>query len=57
MQNKSTATGLLFFSVTLRKNKRNLEKLLADANARLKIFCMEMEIGFIDKKNLKSSFC
>ena len=38
------------------KDKRNIEKSIADTNTRLKIFCMQKGIGFINNNNIKKDF-
>ena len=47
------STRLAFFSMITRKDKRNLEKPLADTKARLKNFCATR--GFNDNENLKNA--
>ena len=50
------STNLAFSSIIVRKDKRNIEKSTADTNVRLKIFCMQKGIGFINSNNIKEDF-
>ena len=50
---KSPSTSIAFTSIINRKGKTNIQKTLADTNARLKIFCMLKGISFIDNSVIK----
>ena len=50
------STNLAFSSIIVRKDKRNIEKSIADTNARLKNFCMQKGIEFINNNNIKENF-
>ena len=43
------ATKIAFSSITLRKNRQNINESRADFNAKLRNFCKQNNIGFIDK--------
>ena len=45
----------LFSSIILGQIKKHSEKPLADKNARLKNFCTQKELDFIDDKNLEEA--
>ena len=49
---ESPLTSIAFSSIINRKDKTNIQKTLTDANAHLKYFCMQKEIGFIDNKGI-----
>ena len=50
------STNLGFSSIIVRKNKWNIEKSIADTNARLKHVCMQKAVGFININNIKEDF-
>ena len=50
------STNLAFSSMTVRKDKRNIEKSIADTNARLKNSCMQKGIEFINNNNIKEHY-
>ena len=52
----ASSTNLAFSSIIVTKGKRNIEKSKADTNARLKKFCMQKGIGFINNNNIKEDF-
>ena len=52
----ASSTNLAFSSIIVTKGKRNIEKSIADTNARLKKFCMQKGIGFINNNNIKEDF-
>ena len=52
----ASSTNLAFSSIIIRKDKRNVEKSILDTNPRLKIFCMQKDIGFIKNSNVKEYF-
>ena len=47
------STSIAFSSIINRKNKTNIQKTLADTNARLKNFCKKKGISFIDNSGIK----
>ena len=52
---KSPSTKLCFSDIIVRKDKKNLEKPRADTNSRLKNFCKQKNLGFIENSNLKDN--
>ena len=50
------STSLAFSSIIVRKGKKNIEKSITDTNARLKNFCVQKNIGFINNSNIKEYF-
>ena len=50
------STNLAISSIIIRKDKRNVEKFIADINGRLKNFHMQKSIGFINNNNIKEYF-
>ena len=49
----SPDTVLSFSDIVFRKDKKNIEKMRADTNSRLKNFCMQKNIKLILNDNLK----
>ena len=47
------STSIAFSSIIKRKDKTNIQKTLTDTNARLKNFCMQRGISFIDSNGIK----
>ena len=47
------STSNAFSSIIKRKDKTNIQKTLTDTNARLKNFCMQRGISFIDSNGIK----
>ena len=47
------STSIAFSSIINRKDKTNIQKTLTDTNARLKNFCMQKGIRFIDNSVIK----
>ena len=46
---ESPSSSIEFSSVINRKDKTNIEKTVTDTNARLKNFCMQKGISFIEQ--------
>ena len=46
---ESASSSIEFSSAINRKDKTNIEKTLTDTNARLKNFCMQKGISFIEQ--------
>ena len=46
---ESASSSIEFSSVINRKDKTNIEKTVTDTNARLKNFCMQKGISFIEQ--------
>ena len=53
---ESPLTSIEFSSIINRKDKTNIQKTLTDANTRLKNFCMQKEISFIDNSGIKEFY-
>ena len=49
----SPGTKLVFSNTIIRKDKNNLDKHRKDANAQMKNFCKQKDIGLIDNCNLE----
>ena len=49
----SPSTQLAFSSVIVRKDKKNLEKGIIETNARLKNYCSEKGLGFIENNGIR----
>ena len=47
------STSIAFSSTINRKDKANIQKTLTDTNARLKNFCKQKGISFIDNTGIK----
>ena len=47
------STSIAFSSIINRKDKTNIQKTLTDTNARLKNFCKQKGISFIDNSGIK----
>ena len=50
---ESPLTSIEFSSIINRKDKTNIQKTLTDTNTRLKNFCMQKRISFIDNSGIK----
>ena len=50
---ESPSTSIAFSSIISRKDKRNIQKTVTNTNARLKNFCMQKGISFIDNSGIK----
>ena len=53
---QSPLTSIEFSSIINRKDKTNIQKTLTDTNTRLKNFCMQKEISFIDNSGIKEFY-
>ena len=53
VSNELSLTSIAFSSIINRKDKTNIQKTLTDANARLKHFCKQKGISFIDNNGIK----
>ena len=49
----SPRTTVAFSSIIVRKDNKNVEKSLADTNTRLKKYCQQKGIVFIENSNIK----
>ena len=49
----SPNTKIVFLSLITRKDKRDLDKEVQDVNTRLKKYSAQMNIGYIENKNIK----
>ena len=49
----SPNTKIVFSSIIFRKDRRDIEKQRGDVNTRLKNFCKQKNVSFIDNSNLK----
>ena len=49
----SPNTKIVFSSIIFRKYRRDIEKRRIDVNTRLKNFCKQKNLSFIDNSNLK----
>ena len=54
-KSKKKNVKIAFSNIIIRKDRRNLEKSRADTNTRLKNYCMQKNIGYIDNANLKEN--
>ena len=52
---KSLNTILIFSNITIRKDKRSLEKLRADTNSRIKNHCSQKNLSLIIYDNIKEN--
>ena len=50
---KTTTTQLAFSAITVRKDKKNLEKSIIETNARLKNYCLQKGLGYIENNGMK----
>ena len=50
---ESPSSSIVFSSIINRKDKTKIQKTLTDTNARLKNFCMQKGISFIDNSGIK----
>ena len=50
---ESPVTFIAFSSIISRKDKKYIQKTLTDTNARLKNFCLQKGISFIDNSGIK----
>ena len=49
----SPNTKIIFLSLITRKDKRDLDKEVQDVNTRLKKYSAQMNIDYIENKNIK----
>ena len=49
----STSTQLAFSSIIVKKDKKNLEKSIIETNVRLKNFCSQKGLGYIENNGIK----
>lgn len=49
----SSNTKIVFLSLITRKDKRDLDKEVQDVNTRLKKYSAQMNIDYIENKNIK----
>ena len=52
---KSPNTEISFSNIIIRKDKKNLEKLRADTNSRLKNYCSQKNLRLINHDNIKEN--
>ena len=52
MKNSSPNTKLVFSSVILRKDKKDISKKVGEINQRLKNYCKQKNIDFVDNSNI-----
>ena len=52
---KSLNTILIFSNIIIRKDKRNLERLRADTNSKLKNYCSQKSLRLIIYDNIKEN--
>ena len=52
VKNSSPNTKLVFSSVILRKDKKDISKKVDETNQRLKNDCKQKNIGFVDNSNI-----
>ena len=52
---KSPNTVISFSNLIIRKDKKNLENLLADTNSRLKNYCSQKSLRLINHDNIKEN--
>ena len=52
---KSLNTLLIFSNIIIRKDKRNLERLRADTNSKLKNYCSQKSLRLIIYDNIKEN--
>ena len=52
---KSPNTEISFSNLIIRKDKKNLEKLRADTNSRLKNYCSQKNLRLINHDNIKEN--
>ena len=55
MKKKLPNAILTFSNIIVRKDKKNLEKLRADTNVRLKNYCAQKKLNLINHDNIKES--
>ena len=55
VSNISPTTTVAFSSIIIRKDKKHVEKPLTDTNTRLKNYCRQKGISFIENSNIKES--
>ena len=51
VKNSSSNTKLVFSSVILRKDKKDVSKKVGETNQRLKNYCKQKNIDFVDNSN------
>ena len=49
----SPSTQLAFSLIIVRKDKKNLEKSIIETNARLKNYCSQKGLGYIENNGIK----
>ena len=52
MKNSSPNTKLVFSSIILRKDKKDISKKVGEINQRLKNYCKQKNIDFVDNSNI-----
>ena len=52
VKNSSLNTKLVFSSVILRKHKKDISKKIDETNQRLKNYCKQENIDFVDNSNI-----
>ena len=52
VKNPSPDTKLVFSSVILRKDKKDISKKVGETNQRLKDYCKQKNIDFVDNSNI-----
>ena len=52
VKNSSPNTKLVFSSVILRKDKKDISKKVGETNQRLKNYCKQKNIDFVDNSNI-----
>ena len=55
VKRKSPNTNAVLSSVMMRKDKKDISKMVSDVNSRLKIFCAQKNIDFIENSNIKEA--
>ena len=53
MKQASANTKVVFSSLITRKDKKDLDKKVQDTNSRLKNYCAQTNIDYIDNNNIK----
>ena len=52
VKNSSRNTKLVFWIVILRKDKKDISKKVGETNQRLKNYCKQKSIDFVDNSNI-----
>lgn len=55
ISNISPRTTVVFSSIIVRKDKKNVEKSLMDTNNRPKNYCRQKEISYVENSNIEES--